>query len=312
MKYAVISDIHGNYPALEACLKDARGLGVSRFLYLGDYFLDIPYPNEATETVRETAYAAVRGNKEDYLREMNWDRRTWTFDQFNSLYWNCEQIKQENADYLISLPFAKTIKDDHIYMAHMASDLFEDASAVRFGSGGYYFRMKEKPFSHAEFLQHIDETISTNKPFNIKLELMPDGAYLFGHTHIQWHWSGFGKLILNPGSCGLSLNFDNRAAYSIIEYTGGAWNVDERRVEYDAEGTARVLRESGLYKAAPGFSGVILEQIESAEERVSFLIKTAETEAFKRGESGQPFSNAVWREACRRYMRGPITQRRQP
>ena len=37
MKYAVISDVHGNYPALEAVLKDAGSQGISAFLFAGDY-----------------------------------------------------------------------------------------------------------------------------------------------------------------------------------------------------------------------------------------------------------------------------------
>jgi hypothetical protein len=45
--------------------------------------------------------------------------------------------------------------------------------------------------------------------------------------------------------------------------------------------------------------------LEHAQERVSFLVRIADEEAGKRGESGQPFSNTVWKAACEKYKREP-------
>ena len=58
MKTAIISDIHGNYPALRSVLDDARTHGAEQFVFVGDYIFDLPYPNEVTHllpslTVRE-------------------------------------------------------------------------------------------------------------------------------------------------------------------------------------------------------------------------------------------------------------------
>ena len=47
MKYAVIADVHGNYPALRAVLDDAERRGISRYLFAGDYCISNPYPDEA-------------------------------------------------------------------------------------------------------------------------------------------------------------------------------------------------------------------------------------------------------------------------
>ena len=45
-KFAVVSDIHGNLPALNAVLDDARSRGISEFVFAGDYCLSGPFPDE--------------------------------------------------------------------------------------------------------------------------------------------------------------------------------------------------------------------------------------------------------------------------
>jgi len=45
MIYAVISDIHGNYPAMKAVITDAKAREANAFLLLGDYIRDFPFAN---------------------------------------------------------------------------------------------------------------------------------------------------------------------------------------------------------------------------------------------------------------------------
>ena len=58
MRYAIFSDIHGNLPALQAALCDAKGYSVDKYLFLGDYIRDFPWPNEVVETQLITAKEA--------------------------------------------------------------------------------------------------------------------------------------------------------------------------------------------------------------------------------------------------------------
>ena len=53
MKYAVISDIHGNKPALDAVLADAKRQGITDFIFAGDYCLSGPFPDECISTLRK-------------------------------------------------------------------------------------------------------------------------------------------------------------------------------------------------------------------------------------------------------------------
>ena len=79
MRYAVISDIHGNLYALRAVLSNAANQNIDNYLFLGDYIEDLPWPNEVVEMVRCVKNAVViRGNKEQYLADMYGDSQiTW-------------------------------------------------------------------------------------------------------------------------------------------------------------------------------------------------------------------------------------------
>ncbi len=82
MKYAIISDIHGNLPALNAVLEDARNHDVEAYMLVGDYYCDLPYPNEVVDTIRnlENAYV-IKGNKEGYLNNLaKTDQSEWVFE----------------------------------------------------------------------------------------------------------------------------------------------------------------------------------------------------------------------------------------
>ena len=52
MKYAIISDIHGNYPALQAVMEDMKGQCISGFIFVGDYCISGPWPDECIDAIR--------------------------------------------------------------------------------------------------------------------------------------------------------------------------------------------------------------------------------------------------------------------
>ena len=88
MKYAIISDMHGNLDALSAILKDCDNFNIDKHIFVGDYCGYLPYPNEVIETICSIKNAIViRGNEEDYLIECaKQDQSTWTDGQFQAIY----------------------------------------------------------------------------------------------------------------------------------------------------------------------------------------------------------------------------------
>lgn len=71
MKFAIISDIHGNLPALNAVIEDAESKGIDNFIFVGDYCLSNPFPDECITRIREFPKKyVVRGNEEGYLENL--------------------------------------------------------------------------------------------------------------------------------------------------------------------------------------------------------------------------------------------------
>ena len=100
MKYAIISDIHGNMPALRLVLDDAKAQGAEGFILGGDYTIRAPWFNEAICTLRSLPNSyAVRGNEEVYLHMQPGDDA-----QFAICYWVNRVIEPENLAWLDNLP----------------------------------------------------------------------------------------------------------------------------------------------------------------------------------------------------------------
>src|SRR2546425_8162996 len=64
---AIISDIHGNLPALEATLRDIRRRGIGHIVCLGDLVGKGPYSDVVVDVCAETCETVVRGNWDDAL-----------------------------------------------------------------------------------------------------------------------------------------------------------------------------------------------------------------------------------------------------
>lgn len=106
MRYAILSDVHGNAPALRKVLEDAAKRGIDRYIIAGDYCLSGAWPDESIQTLKELSGACViRGNEERYLENLvGKDQSTWTDGQMQISYWNYRNIRKENLDFVLSLP----------------------------------------------------------------------------------------------------------------------------------------------------------------------------------------------------------------
>jgi predicted phosphodiesterase len=111
MKYAIISDVHGNYPALKAALIDAKKQGVDMYLFIGDYAYGFPWGNDVVEAIKNIeCKAIIHGNGENYVLNLHdKDESKWDLEQFKPVYWACRTFSKENIEYLISLPDTLTI-----------------------------------------------------------------------------------------------------------------------------------------------------------------------------------------------------------
>jgi predicted phosphodiesterase len=311
LKYALISDIHGNLPALEAVLNDARRHNADKFVFVGDYIEDFPWPNEVAETIRLIPSAVVvRGNKEDYLMELQGtDQRTWTLEQYAPIYWNYRTLTPENLGYLVSLPEEAEIRDEGgvLRLSHK-SDLYTDKPRMLpFYSSHYRVKMKTSPMTHEDYLSYARAAVHKHQDITKALARRPGDVLVFGHNHLQWHMTLGDKLLVNPGSCGFPLDFNTDAPYTLIEYDKGVWQVTERRVSYDIEATIQALYTSTLYEQAEVFCSVVIRSLRRAEDCLSTFFGSLRETADAQGCRTWPVPNDILRLAYDKWRRADET-----
>jgi diadenosine tetraphosphatase ApaH/serine/threonine PP2A family protein phosphatase len=203
---ALLYDIHGNLPALEAVLADADEAGAERYLLGGDYALFGAWPAEVVERLRELDATWIRGNVDRWAASPDEapDELAPAIDACRSL------IGAERAGELGAL----------------------DAEALLDGVR----------YCHASPLSDLD---GFDRDDASRDEELINGAterrIVFGHTHIQFlRGSPAGPELVNPGSVGIPLDGDHRAAYALVDGDG---DVRPRRVDYDWAASAAALRE---------------------------------------------------------------------
>ena len=207
---ALLYDIHGNLPALEAVLDDARAQGADRWLVGGDLVPFGAWPDETLGRLRDLEGATwIRGNTERWLV----DRHDLPDDQpMAQAIMACrEALGAATAEQLGALPECSRV--DETTMAWHGSPVSDMRS---------FF---------PEPRDDEDEL----------LEGVTDRRLLFGHTHLQFtRTSAGGVELVNPGSVGMPADGDHRAAYALVHPEG---RVEPRRVTYDHAASAQALRE---------------------------------------------------------------------
>ena len=116
---AVMSDIHGNYIALQKCIDYALNRDVDTFIFLGDYVGELAYPQKTMEIIYalKEKYRCffVKGNKEDYWLdyqangEMGWNECDSTT---GSLYYTYNNLKQKDLEFFKSLSHTAELEFD--------------------------------------------------------------------------------------------------------------------------------------------------------------------------------------------------------
>ena len=99
-KVAVISDIHGNYIALESVIEDAKKLGIEKFIISGDLVNEFPFGNKVIDIIKSLKEVyVVKGNREQYLIEYDEAKYDWNNIQFRNNVFMYNELSKENLEY---------------------------------------------------------------------------------------------------------------------------------------------------------------------------------------------------------------------
>jgi len=236
MKYALISDIHANLPALEAVLEDIdQRPDVDAIYHLGDLVGYCPWPNEVVALLRSRAIQGIAGNYDsttatDYKHcGCRYENPQQEELAHKSYEWTRAHVTPETKRFLAGLPFRIDI----------------------WPFGGH---LTGKP---RLVLVHGSPTLNTlywteDRPDSFRRQMAeiagmkPGDTIAFGHTHRPWFHETGGMYFLNTGSVGKPKDGDWRACYVLLEVGAEQPRVTFVRVEYDIERAMKAIRESEL------------------------------------------------------------------
>lgn len=302
MRIALISDIHGNMPALEKVLADAKANGVEKTVFLGDYIFDLPYSNEVVDALISTKNAeSIAGNKEIRLRGLRADdEERAKLQQIGILYQTLKELTPRALAFLNALPEEKTVALEYggrLYATHTLSNTRKSGRTPCNSSYMYAKTMREAPFTREAYLSMLDEYY--NGEMAPELTAIDARVIAYGHNHLQGHGRFKEKWIVDPGSCGQPLDFDTRAAYTILDETKSGIRLSERRVEYDAEALIADARTKACYKAGRVWSELVYASLRRGTDFGPEFLMIAKRIAERKGERGDVFENDTVEEAYR-------------
>ncbi len=305
MKYAVISDIHGNHPALQAVLNDLRSQRITCCLFAGDYCISNPWPDECIDTIRAIPEKTViRGNEEKYLENLvGRDPSQWTDGQMQVSYWCCRNVRKDNLDYLLSLPLTADLACNGIpiRMAHSSMDFMGTYPFYTWNSVTVVERTRQTGDAPEKILADLAAERERDPVFLEAVSKLDQGIYIFGHSHIQWSYASedAGVYLVNPGSCGLPLDgITDSVPYTVLEVTeSGRVHIEEKRVPFDKAAYADAFMRTGQWREANVWSRVILREWTTAREHIHFFLAFAEQYAKAIGDERRPYVPETWEKA---------------
>ncbi|MBE0511407.1 MAG: metallophosphatase family protein [Chromatiales bacterium] len=246
MKIAVLSDVHGNTPALQAVLADIQAWGADSVIVNGDLVNRGPCSLAAwglLQALRENVYL-LRGNHENWVlhaaaHDPNPHSPTHEIDRL--VHWTVAQL----GNALPSL---------HAWADHLDLDELDGASLHITHGSRLGDRKGIQPECEGEELrQKLGD---------------PRALFVVSHTHRAFRRELDGNILINTGSVGQPFDGDVRASYARLQFWRGRWQGEIRRVAYDREQAIRDFEQSGFLDQAGALAPLIFREFVEAQMRV--------------------------------------------
>ena len=248
MKVAVLADIHGNLPALQAVTSDIESWQPDVVVVAGDVVNRGPRSRDCLlfvgEKQHQDGWLVVRGNHEDYVLSMALPDRPlagpeyeialnslWTYQELNG-----EMVALEKMPFQISVPGpqAEEMRIVHASMLGNRAGIYPESTA-------------------AELRQRIAP---------------PPVVLVAGHTHRPLIRRLDETLVVNVGSAGMPFDGDDRAAYGRFTKNHGIWQSEIIRLNYDKAQTERDFFETGFISHGGDLVRIMLLEFHQARSHI--------------------------------------------
>ncbi len=222
MRIAVLSDIHGNLPALLAVVADFRRRGVDQVVNLGDSLSGPLLPKETAQYLMAQDWVHLAGNHERQILNLN--AHSGASDRYAH-----SQLSDVEFAWMASLPSVRPLNDE-VLLCHGT------------------------PTSDCSYLLQTADRSATAAEIEARLGEVSTSLVLCGHTHVPRSVRSRGTLIVNPGSVGQPAFDDDHptphavetgspdARYAIVEKHHGVWLASLITVPYAHQDMAALAR----------------------------------------------------------------------
>jgi predicted phosphodiesterase len=235
VRYALISDIHGNLPALDAVLTDIQGReAIDGIFHLGDLVGYGSFPNEVVKRLKVEAITGISGNYDSTVA-MDYKHCGCRADTQHeeelahiSFDWTRRNVSPETKAFLASLPFRIDLRP---LGGHVAGPSIALVHATP--DSNLVYVTEDRPDN---FLRKMAS----------RAGLDAGDAICFGHTHKPWHREVDGIQFVNTGSVGRPKDADRRACWVLFDSALSNVGVEIVRVAYDVDAAISGIAAAGL------------------------------------------------------------------
>jgi putative phosphoesterase len=276
MRIAVLADIHGCLPPLEAALSEIHAQSVDGLLVAGDMTCG---PNSAEVLQRLMAENAwmVLGNNEGYLLRFDSGQTpAWwhTSHQWALNRWVYRTIDRASLDLLHNLPEQRVINLPGTAPIRMFHGSLRDSSEL------------------------LDPKLYP-EPLKEAFARTSEAVLVCGHTHLPWQEHRNGRLAFNPGAVTFPCNGDRGAQYAILTWDMDAWEVEHHSAAYDHSLVRKAFIDSGLLQEGGALTRAFLLSIEKGKDVSMDFLHYAYRKAAEAGHSGCEYvPDGIWEAAA--------------
>lgn len=232
MRYAVVSDIHSNLPALEAVIVDAQETGFDALVCLGDIVGYGPNPNECIECLHRFPNTIIAGNH-DWGAIGKADLLVFNRDARIALNWTQGELTPDHREILTSLPTTLPLNDE-VLLSHGSPrkpvwEYLVESTAALENFKAFDFQLALVGHTHLPLIF----TLNSAEKVHMKVPVVGSPLSLEGH-----------RLIVNPGSVGQPRDMNPEASYAILDLDKKQMYF--RRVPYSVKETQRRMYDLDL------------------------------------------------------------------
>lgn len=223
MKVLLLSDIHANFPALEAVIKFFSGTSFDAICNCGDSLVYAPFPNETLHWLQDNKVHSIVGNTDRKVRKLLKGKsfKKPRKEEKRIMYnWTADQLDPATRNYILSLK-----KSKHISIADLSIGLYHGS-----------------PECPDEFL--FPDTAPER--FSALAESSQCDIILIGHSHTPFHKQVNNTHFINPGSVGRMFDSNPAASCALLSIKNKTIEIQFFRIPWPIERTVHALQKHKL------------------------------------------------------------------